>query len=413
MTKKILLSITSLGLASMTYAGSFQLNLQGIRQTAMGGSGVAKAWDISSMFFNPGAMAQIDRIQAYASVNFVNPSVGYSQYPTAGYQAQAKKNLSTPFAVYVGGSLKEGGKVAVGLGVYTPFGSSAEWDKNWAGKYIIQNISLQSIFFQPTVSYKINNQWSVGAGFVYAIGNVDIEKALPAQFQNGNDATARLKGDANGIGFNLGVQYKPSESISLGLNYRHGVNMKVNSGTAKFNVPTSIAGNFPTNSQTGFNTHLPLPSILTAGIAIDVNERLTLQADVVYANWSSYKSLDFNFNEQSAMVQNTSDTRNYKNTVAIRIGANYKVCKDFDVMLGAAYDPTPTQKNYVSPDAVDGDRIVFTGGISYSPFEKFNIMAAINYTTVPTRDVNYSPANFSGAYQIRSFVPAIGISYKF
>lgn len=413
MTKKILLSITSLGLASMTYAGAFQLNLQGIRQSAMGGSGTAKAWDITSMFFNPGAMSQVSTIQAYASVNFVNPSVGYSQYPTAGYQAQAKRNPSTPFAVYVGGALKENGKLAVGLGVYTPFGSNAEWDKDWAGRYIIQNISLQSIFFQPTVSYRFNDQWSAGAGFVYGIGSVEIEKALPAQSQNGTDATARLKGDANGFGFNLGIQYRPSSTLSFGLNYRHGVKMKVNDGTATFNVPSSIAGNFPTDGRTGFNTHLPLPNIITAGVAIDVNKRLTLQADLVFANWAAYKSLDFKFNETTPMVQNSSDVRDYKNTLAIRLGANYKILENLDVMLGAAYDPTPTRSNLVSPDAVDGDRIVLTGGLSYNPIPKLSIMVAVNYTTVPTRNTSYSPANFSGAYQIRSFIPALGVAYKF
>lgn len=409
MKKICTLTAAAVVASSLAFGGSFQLNLQGIRQTAMGGTGVAWPWDASTIFFNPGGLSRLSGIEAYGSVNLVTPNVKYIQTPTGGYSASTNTKLTTPFAVYVGGPIKKGSKIGVGLGVYTPFGSSLDWGNSWTGRYVVENISLKSIFFQPTVSYAINDMVSVGAGFVYAIGTVDIDKAIPIQDLNGNDGQARLSGNANGVGFNVGVQIKATEELQLGISYRSKVKMKVNDGDATFSVPMSVAANFP---NTTFNSNLPLPEILTAGLGYRVTPDLTLQADVVFAGWKTYDSLSFDFAENKA-VQDTHDPRSYKNTVAFRLGGHYRLMNELAVMVGGAYDPTPTRDNLLSPDAVDANRITLSCGATYQPLPRLSIMAALNYTTTPKRKVSYDPAGFEGAYQIKSLLPAIGISYTF
>lgn len=399
--------------SSVAFGGSFQLNLQGIRQTAMGGTGVAWPWDASTIFFNPGGISRLKGIQAYGSVNFVTPHVKYVQSPTGGYSAETESHTSTPFAVYVGGPIKKDSKLGIGVGIYTPFGSSANWGNDWTGRYVVQNISLQSIFVQPTVSYAINDMISVGAGFVYGFGSVKIDKAIPLEDVNGNEGQARLDGRANGLGFNLGVQIKATEDLQFGVSYRSKVKMKVDDGDATFSVPMSVAGNFPANGATSFTSQLPLPEILTVGLGYKATKDLTLQADVVVAGWKTYDSLSFDFAENTPALKDTHDPRSYKNTVAVRLGAHYALGNQFAVMAGGAYDPTPTQTHLVSPDAVDANRLTLSCGATYQPIPKLSIMAVLNYTTTPRRTVNYEPANLQGDYQIKSLLPGIGISYTF
>jgi long-chain fatty acid transport protein len=43
-----------------TFAGGFQVNLQGIKQTGMANCGVALLSDNSLLFFNPGGLALLD-----------------------------------------------------------------------------------------------------------------------------------------------------------------------------------------------------------------------------------------------------------------------------------------------------------------------------------------------------------------
>lgn len=409
MKKICSLTATALVASSMAFGGSFQLNLQGLRQTAMGGTGVAWPWDASTIFFNPGGLSRLKGIQAYGSINFVTPNVKYVQTPTGGYDATTASHTSTPFAVYVGGPIKKDSKIGVGVGVYTPFGSRLDWGNSWTGRYVVENISLESIYFQPTVSYAVNDMISVGAGFVYAIGTVDIDKAIPIQDLNGNDGQAKLKGNANGAGFNLGIQVKVSEDLRLGLSYRSKVKMKVKDGSADFTVPASVSSNFP---ATTFNATLPLPEILTVGLGYKLTSDLMIQADVVFAGWKTYDSLNFDFAENKA-VQDTHDPRLYKNTLAFRLGAHYDINDRLAIMAGGAYDPTPTRNNLVSPDAVDANRITLSCGASYQPLPRLSVMAALNYTTTAKRTVSYDPANLQGAYQIKSLLPAIGLSYTF
>lgn len=412
MNKKLLITALALGIAPSLMAGSFQLNLQGIRQFAMGGGGTAKPWDASTIFYNPAGMSRLGSFQIYASGYYVSPNVSYSQSPATGYRIDTERRVSTPFAVYLGGPVTRDKKLGLGVGIFTPFGSNINWGNDWRGRYIVQNITLQSVQIQPTISYQFNEQFSIGAGFNYGFGSMEINRALPVNFSDGSEGNLNMEGNAQGWGFNIGAHYKPSDAVELGLSYRYGMDMKVDNGKASFSYPQSISAAFPTGGNTGFSTVLPLPHIVSLGIAYNVNERLTLQGDLIFANWARYKSLDFTFDETTAMVQNTSDLRNYKNTLAVRLGGNYKITDALELMAGFAYDPTPTSNNYMSPDAVDGNRIIVSGGLAYTFSDKVSIMAACQYTTTPTRKATYSPANFSGAYQIKSFVPSLGMSVK-
>jgi long-chain fatty acid transport protein len=409
MKKICALTATAIVASSMAFGGSFQLNLQGIRQTAMGGTGVAVPWDASTIFFNPGGLSKLNGIQAYASVNFVTPGVTYVPTPTGNYSNSISSHTSTPFAAYVGGPIKKDSRIGIGVGIYTPFGSTLKWGNEWTGRYVVENIALESIFIQPTVSYAITDQLSVGAGFVYGFGSVDIDKAIPVQDANGNDGQAKLKGNANGYGFNVGVQYKASDRVQLGLSYRSKVKMNVDNGDAKFTAPSSVVSNFP---NTTFKSKLPLPEILTFGVGFKLSDKFTLQSDIVFAGWKTYDSLSFDFAENKA-VQDTHDPRSYKNTLAFRLGAHYEVTNEVAVMAGAAYDPTPTRDNLLSPDAVDADRYTLSCGATFKPIPKFTVMAVLNFTTTAKREVTYDPAAFKGAYQIKSLAPAIGISYTF
>lgn len=409
MKKICTLTVAAIIASSMAFGGSFQLNLQGIRQTAMGGTGVAWPWDASTVFFNPGGISRLKGIQAYGSVNFVTPNVKFVQTPTGGYSASTEAHTSTPFAVYVGGPVSKDSKFGIGVGIYTPFGSSANWGDTWTGRYVVQSISLQSIFVQPTISYAINDMISIGAGFVYGFGSVKIDKAIPVESTTGVEGQAKLDGKANGLGFNVGVQIKATEDLQFGISYRSKVNMKVKDGDATFSVPASLSSGFP---ATTFKSDLPLPGILTVGTGYRFCKEFMLQADVVFAGWKTYDSLSFDFAENKS-VQDTHDPRSYKNTLAFRLGGHYQLSDQFAVMAGGAYDPTPTRDHLVSPDAVDANRFTLSCGATYQPLPKLAIMAVLNYTTTARRDASYQPANLEGAYQIKSLLPGVGISYSF
>ncbi len=414
MKKRSLLTLCALSVSSFLIAGDFQINLQGVRQVAMGGSGVANPLDAATLFYNPAGLSSLSGFQLNASGYLYAPSYGYASSPTGGYINHAKTNTSMPFAFYAGGRVKENSRLGFGIGVYTPFGRNLDWGTDWSGRYMIQNSTLRTMFVQPTISYRIDDVISIGAGFIYGNGYYELNKALPYSYYEGGEGGMRLYGDAQGFGYNLGINIKPTERISIGASFRSHVKMKIDEGVAKFHAPPTVSDKFPVGMISNFNSEIHLPYVVTVGGSIKASDKLTLQADFVYTGWSYYDSTSVYFDQISEITAEPLTTvRNYRNTFAVRAGADYKVLDELSVMAGLGLDPAAANRAYMSPDAIDGDRFTLSAGVNVQPINKLNIMAALSYTTMPTRRGNYMPANFTGAYQSRVLVPCLGISYTF
>jgi len=419
--KKHIIAASLLLSAATSFGAGYQINLQGLRQVAMGGTGTAWPWDASTIFYNPGGLARLKGIQAYASVLNIMPATAFGNQMNSGNTGTSvlsKERSFTPFNVYIGGPIQQDSKFAIGLGVYSSAGLGLSWDENWIGKYIVQTIDLKSINFQPTLSYRISDFISVGAGFVYSVGTFDFRKALPVHgpldpFQGPtyDEGEAHLHGAANAVGFNAGIQMKVSDHFQVGLTYRSQLNMNVSSGTATFTVPSTLNSSFP---NTTFETALPVPQVASVGIGYRAGDYLTLQADVNYNGWNSFDTLRIDFAKTTNALHNVREPRKYKNTLTYRLGANYKVSKVVSLMAGGAYDPTPVVDGFVSPDLPDADHIVLSCGISIKPLRGFTILAAVEGMTTPKRNGVYlNETNFNGVYKTEAITPGIAVYYNF
>ncbi len=406
----------SLILSALTsFGGGYQINLQGLRQAAMGGTGVAWPWDASTIFYNPGGLARLKGVQIYASTSFLMPTTAYGNRDNSGVVSSNEQTVNQtfmPFNVYLGGPIHEDSRFAMGLGIYTPFGSGMKWNDNWLGKYIVQSIDLKCVFFQPTFSYRATEWLSVGGGFVFGTGVMDFTQAMPVHGMQGaglDDGQAHLHGNATGVGFNLGAQMQVRENLQFGLTYRSQVNMDISGGSAKFRVPTSLKDSFPT---TTFSSRLPMPQVATAGMGWRLGD-VTLQLDFSYTGWDSYDSLRFDFKQTTTSLQNVRAPRHYRNTFTPRMGACYKLGHVVALMAGAAYDPTPVRNGFVSPDLPDADRIVLSCGITVKPLPGLTIMAAFEGVSSVKRNGSYDYAGFSGVYKTGAAAPGIGLYYSF
>lgn len=410
MRKHALLTAALLLPAAMAFSAGYQLNLQGLRQLAMGGGGTAMPWDASTIFYNPGGLSRLEGFQAYGSAQFIIARAEYLNQ-TNGVTARTVNQTFVPFNIYAGGTIKGVNGLGFGVGVYTPFGSGTKWDDNWTGRYVTQNIYLQAIFIQPTISYRINDAIAIGAGYVYATGHTDISRAIPVQTTGGADGKAELSGDAKGMGYNVGISFKASERFHFGISYRSRVDMHVKDGEAKFSsLPSTVASNFP---NTSFDATLPLPEVLSVGAAWKPLEHLTIQADFNLTGWKAYDSLAFNYGKPVNGSSRTVAARLYKNRLASRLGAHYQATNSLAIMIGGAYDPTPIRDGYVSPDLPDANRLVLTAGFTYKIISKLTLLAAVEYVTSDKRDGDYTDAAFGGRYQTKAVTPGIGLTYDF
>jgi long-chain fatty acid transport protein len=416
-----LLSLTLLALAGSTaFAGGYRVSIQGQKQLAMGHTGVAVVNSAEVAFFNPAGMAYLD--------NKFNVSVGgnalfaETRFQNSQYNWTAStSNLGTPFSVYATYRITDW--LTAGLAVYTPYGSSVEWDQNWQGAHLVNNINLQAIFVQPTVSVRLGDHFSVGGGPIYARGSVNFNRNItpnPLLSDNGDPADVTL--DATGIsawGYNVGMMFNPSDKVRLGLNYRSEIIMEARNGDATFSdVPAIAQGTF---SNTRFNADLPLPAELTTGLSVQVSEKLLLAFDYNYALWSVYDALVVDFENS---VPTSVNARNYKNASTYRLGAQYVATDKFTFRAGWYFDESPVQDGYFAPETPRNDSMGFTGGLTYQVNKKLGIdfsFLYLHFDEVNNSYDHYSDPTagtgdilpFGGTYKSSVFSPGIGITYGF
>lgn len=412
---KKLLSLTMAALtATSAFAGGYRVSLQGQKQLAMGHTGVAVVNSAETLFFNPaGASFLKDRFNFSAGANGLFARTKF-QNETYNWK-NSTDNFGTPFEIYA--SYRATDWLTVGLAVYSPYGSAVKWDKDWQGANLVNNIDLEAVYIQPTLSIKVNDYLSIGGGPIYVTGGVSLNKNLSRSLtdENGNPSDVNIEAkNVTAWGYTAGLMFNPDKHVRLGLNYRSRITMEARDGDAKFHdVPEFAQGTY---HDTQFNADLPLPAELTAGLSVEFSDKWLVAFDYNRAYWNVYKSLDVSFANGITSI----NPRNYKDASTYRVGAQFKPNSKFAFRTGWYFDESPVQDGYFAPETPRNDSMGFTGGLTYQLTPKFGIDASFLYLHFKETNNSYNyadedgtPYSFGGTYKNVVFSPGVGVTYSF
>ncbi len=422
---------TLLASVSAASASGFQVNLGGQKNIGMGGVGVGLSLDQAAMFYNPGALAMVRDNGVQVGVNAALARSSFRGDNT-GIQQSLDNKLVVPFNFYAGFGPKDA-KYKFGVAVYTPYGSTLKYADGWEGRYALTEITLQSVYVQPTASYAITPTLSVGAGLmILAYGSVNLQKDLPLPTGPGHitlDGKTKTQ-----FGYNAGIFFKPSDKLSVGISYRSKIDATVDNGSVTYSgLPATGSASAALINRsftaTSFTATLPLPAVASIGIGVMPNEQLTIGLDASLTFWSAYRTLDFGFSGNNG--NGTTDglvggnnfstsKRFYQDALAFRLGGQYKVDDKLTVRLGTAYDFSAVKDGYVGPETPDADRVQATAGLSYLVTEHFGVDASFLFEAFRQRTQtqgqlldNGTTDRVAGTYRTDIFIPGVGLHYKF
>ena len=421
--KKLLLTGGTLLLgAASARAGGFQVYLPSQQSIGMGGVGVGLSMEQAAQFLNPGAMAMLRQngVQVGVSATFARLAF---RSESGGPQRQLDNSIVTPFNVYASFGPKEG-KFRAGISVYTPYGSSLKYEQGWEGRFALSEITLRSVYVQPTVSYALTDKLSVGAGLmILAAGSVNLQRDISLPSAEGK---IELDGKTKaGFGVNAGIFYKASDKFSVGASYRSKIDAKVEGGDVTVTNPiAALQSRFVGNK---FDATLPLPATVNLGVGLMPTDKLTIGVDVNWTQWSAYKSLRFDFTKDGApasvgdLTRTFSESkRDYEDVFTFRLGGQYKVTDKLALRLGGAYDMSPVKKGYVTPETPDNDRLIGTAGIGYNITDNFGVDASFMFQAILKRTqteadliANGTTDRVAGTYRTNISIPGIGLRYNF
>ncbi|MFP2910586.1 OmpP1/FadL family transporter [Pyxidicoccus sp. 3LFB2] len=349
------LSLVAMLAAGTTQAAGFQINTQSARSTAMGNAAAGWLDDSSAIYSNAANILGVKRLDVTVGDTGILPNLKFT--PEGGSTEGQKTTLSPPphlFATY-----RVMDKLAVGLGIYTPFGAKSRWVDDFSGRFRARESAMAVYNINPTVAYQVHERFRVGAGIDIGRGTLELKRALDFVSSEGN---VHLGGGAWGLGFNAGVQgVVVPKLLTAGVHFRSAMDLTFK-GDADFqNVPPG----FQTRTfDTTVEGDVTLPASVAAGLAFTPLERLTLAFDANWVDWSSFKQLAIEFPENPAL--NNPLPKNWKSTWNFHLGAEYGVTEALAVRAGFVIDPTPSPNNTLTPDLPDSDRLAFTGGLGYA-----------------------------------------------
>ena len=408
MNKKLRLLIFSLIASSQIFASGFQINEHGARGMAMAGAFTALALDGSALYFNPAGLTQLDGTQIMLGATLISPSVSFRGVAPSVDETSMESALYTPINVYVTHKLNK--KLSLGFGVNNQYGLGSTWDANWVGKYLAIETKVQTFYFSGALAYQISDQLSVGATASYVYGSVGInKKATLAPFEG--DATIDLNGTAGSFAYSVGLLYKPSETFSLGLDFRSGSTLNF-SGTADVTAPDALVSLLPAGN---IEAPLTLPFNATVGVAIHPSSKLVVSADFQYVGWSSYDKMEITFTDNDYV---STAIRDYENSWIARLGLEYNLSDKFDLRGGLLYDKNPVKDEWVEPSLPDADRIGLNIGVGYKITDNLSFDLAymfLRFTerTIENSNVDYSlgVAPFNGTYNSSAHLIGFNLSY--
>jgi len=410
-------------------------NLQG----ASFAGAAAKAEDPSTIFYNPAGLSRLDGYQMSVSGAYLAPTSSLSDGTATRTRALGGSTISGSNSTgdAVGNALIASSYFSaeinpdwhVGLALTSPWGMMTSYDSTWDGRYQAVKSTLRTYNINPVVSYRVNPQWSVGAGVQFQrlsahltnavdFGAIGAAKRIPGLLPGSADGYSDLKGSDWGIGYNAGILWEPLPTTRLGLNFRSAVFHELDGNAALYNVPAVLRAAFP---DSGAKAKVTTPEYLMFGVSHDITSQWTGLFELSWTHWSRFKSLIVTYD--NPLRTPTVTEENWKDSFFTSVGVEYKANEQLTLRTGVAYDSAPTPDDYRTPRIPDSDRIWGSVGATYKFNPNYSLSAA--YTHIWARDatlsltdngagtVNFLRGNLSGSYNSHVDIVALQLTAKF
>ncbi len=289
--KKSLIASAILASASAHSAGVF-LHEIGNNDLGLASAGkAARAQDASVLATNPAGLSNVEGKSFTGGLMALYGDTEY-QLDTGTSAGNIVGFVPLGSAFY---SQQMNDKVTLGIGVYGNYGLGLQFD-SLSASFLAEGLTIdsavsQALTIQPSASYKINQQWSVGAslGIQYGMFSMDTN-------------VGDLEDTDVAYNAKLGVLFSPTSDTRIGLGY---------SSETEFNF--NVDGVAPAI----------MPQTLTLSAFHQVNDKLAVMGNLNWEDWSEF---------QTTINTPTQDTYH------IAIGSRYQINDKVTWNAGLAFD---------------------------------------------------------------------------
>ncbi|MGZ8473819.1 MAG: OmpP1/FadL family transporter [Candidatus Deferrimicrobiaceae bacterium] len=433
--------------ATSAMAAGFRLPEAGAKAMGMGFAFTAQTDDPSAIYFNPAGIVQLEGQNIKVGLTYIRENGADFSGTTPltfntgtglfDIRSETQKDLDffVPNAFW---TRKASPNFAYGVGIFVPFGLGQEYENRTTSIFRNQvtKVEVQTFVINPTVAWKVNDVLSVGGGIDFMYGKAKLSQAGvvrlgAAPLDQVNIFQLDLDGDGTAWGYNLGVLLTPMNNLKVGASFRSGFKLKIDDADVDLRdinntIPFVPPGPFTaaqvfggTSFHTEASTTINMPATFALGVAY-IRNRLTLEADLDWTFWSTFKTLAIDIRDNNGLLPDAERPEDWKDKMAVNLGAEYRVTDPLALRLGFRYDPTPVPANTMSPLLPDSDRLYYCAGAGYK-VNNWTFDLAYMYVDKKDRTVNnqinVAPpsigSGFNGTWKGDAHLVALDVGYKF
>lgn len=441
-----ILSLLLFGESAQTWASGYHFGTQSVSAQATANASAAEAKDASTIFYNPAGITRLKDSHFSAALNVVSPDINYYNakafYPTQAYAPVAALNLpagvnaSAPVQGQSSGKITDdwifvphlyathqvNDRVTLGLGLYVPFASGVEYQRDSVLRYNLNHTELKTFALNPVFAWKANEAHAFAMGLVmqrakaklrqYAnaggSANPVLNQARPnAGAGHGkSDAVGELKVDDIAFGYTLAWLWQPTAQTRLGVTYRSHIE-HLGEGRVHWTMPNTLAGQVA--ASRGYVTgdasaKMTTPEALSLHAyhetgrwawMFDLTRTRHSRFNELRIQYADAKAAGFSYLHGGAMSNETTLYPKWRDTWKLALGASYQWSDPLQLRFGIAYDQSPVSDSKRRMTTMpDNDRVWLSLGGRYDFDRHHSINVAYSYIHV--RSASAEPDGFCG-----------------
>lgn len=377
--------------AAPAMAGSFYLQEQSVRGAGRAYSGETADIGVSSLWWNPAAIARSGR-EAYFGVHglwldssvrdtgstLTRPIIPGGLTTPVGGDPRAIDPIDNGVVPNVAIAIPLGERAAFGFAVSAPYNFTTEYNPSAFTRYDAIKSDLRTVDAQATLAVQATDWLDLGVGVSAEYTEAELTSALPNLDPAAPDGFSSLEGDGVDFGWSVGAQVHRGP-WNLGLSYKSAVEHELEGRVINSGLLGPLAvGNIDAAGDASFTT----PWIASAGVRYDVNERWTLNAQVNRIGWSEFDAIRVTY---PGGGQTTVQA--YDDVTTGAVGVDYRATDKVTLRAGVAYDPTPTPDTLRTARIPDANRWLYSAGASVEVRPNVTLDAAVTYIAMEETDL--------------------------
>lgn len=380
----------------------------------------SSALDASTIYGNPAGLTKLKRKQVSGGAALISVSDDISD--ASSNTPGTNKGDSVPIGVmpfgYISMPLDE--RFSIGLGFYAPSGLINDYESTFQGRHYGSYSETREMTLQPTIAYRVNDFFSIGAGLTLNRFDAELQNNLATgNLNNGKETQVTIKGDDTALGYNIGLLFDLSDATTWGITYHSKRSYELKGHTTVSDSPAflSLDGNYDAKID------LEMPESVDTSITHRFNSRWTGYLGATWTRWSrlqKFEAINSNVSPigQSVGLNRVGETLNWHDTWTTAIGVSYQLNPQWVLRAGYAYDPSPVHNVDRSVRIPVGNRKAVTIGAGYSPSPDLTVDFAYGYlwdsevSVKQPGDAALRPA-YSANFENRANGLAIQFTYNF